>query len=788
MGAPTYFVVDYDNLASGSFSALGADLTWDAAASSGFIVTALENLDGLTGKLYCALLTGTLPDNNDTMTQGSVTADAVEDGALIAYPAYARRDLAVAGSGAITWDATAPDLGSTHSFKFDGQSTNCSANDILTFSGGQTAELIEIESDVGATGEYNVRFIGPLDTIGLPDDNETFTASPSGGDGTVDGQVHTRAYSPLDVHRMLMDLNDDEDIFDDDDLSRVDPTPSERSTDEIVDLLGTVNVSADVIKHMYGGSLTQASGDELISGLDVQVTSPVATTQPVIIQDDAIITDYWGNAYMPDSIKGSVRIMLKTRHDGVDIDGRRVKGKLTEFNNLYFTGGTTLGTASTALALFSSPDANNQTAVGTVAGAPYNTIVLTEGYQELDHNNGNGPQPFALSLAFGSANSLQAYERTKYIQRRGTAETLFGRDATFFDGVNLNFAYDNLTGAFSEDEIVYWGTEVTYTGQSTNFTVEDDGATGTCIFDMGGNTLPGTSKSMLGLDSGGDGTTNTVGTNTAAGSGTLIADDATDDDLYISRLTGILPVNNSEIWGGTSNADCLVDGTPESRTINNQFIGNYTGTNDACNFGISVAVANALLGDSYPDLDGGVQGPPDNQNGVVTGGKKWDTITCYPWDGSSLDINNDPEPDYDEMALATALVAATSTQVDVGSGNIPDNTPQLGWLRVERDSDGNMDLIEYDSHDGDRYFEIVGTAPSNAAISNDVMRAPIDEELTADGDVSFQAVKGAGSTQYVITVRNGYTALRNGPIKVAKATATFGATGFEVPISRISDG
>jgi hypothetical protein len=804
MGNPVYFVVDYDNEASGPFTAEGANLTWDAAASSGFIITVIDR--GTTGKLYCALLTGTIPDDNDQMTQGSTTADAVEDAALIAYPAYARQDLEVAGNGNITWDSGAPALGTTHSFKFDGQTTNCIVGDILEFSGGQKAELIEIESDVGASGEYNVRFITPLDTLGLPDDNATFTNGGS-GDGVVDGQVHTRAYSPLDLHRMLADLNDDEDIYDDDDLSRVDPTPSDRSTDEIISLLGTVNIDATVIKHMYGGSISQDSGKQLISGLDVQVTSPESDTQPVIIQNDAIVTDYWKNAYMPDSIKGQVRIMLKTRHDGVDIDGRRVKGKLLEFNNIYFTGGTTLGTASTALALFSSTDGNNQTAAATVAGAPYNTIVLTEGFQLINHNNGNGNQPFGLKIDFGSASSLQCYERTKYIQRRGTAETIFGRDATYFDGINLNFPYDNLTGAFSEDEKVCWGTVITWTGQSTNFTVgevvefdtagtptwgrllyqNDAGATGTGVFDFGGNALPGTSKTMTGLDSGGDGTTSTVGTNTASGTGTLIADDTTDDDLYISRLTGVLPVDNSEIYGMTSDADCLVDGTPQTRTINNQFVGVYTGTNYQTNFGISIDPSDAIVGDKYPDLDGGEQEPPNNQDGEVTGLKEYDTVTCYPWDGSSYDVNNDPEPDYDEMALATALVAATSTQVDVGAGNIPDNTPQIGNLRVERDSDGNMDLIPYDSHDGSRYFEIVGTAPSNAAISNDVMRAPIDKEMSADGTASFTAVKGAGSTQFVITVRNGYTALRNGPIKVAKSTATFGASGFSVPASRISD-
>ena len=76
-----------------------------------------------------------------------------------------------------------------------------------------------------------------------------------------------------------------------------------------------------------------------------------------------------------------------------------------------------------------------------------------------------------------------------------------------------------------------------------------------------------------------------------------------------------------------------------------------------------------------------------------------DVVTCYPWDGSTFDINGNAEPDYNEQTLATALVAASSTQVDVGTGNIPDNTPQIGYVRVERDSDNNLDLIPYDSHD-----------------------------------------------------------------------------------------
>jgi len=797
-----YFVVDYDNEASGPFVAEGANLTWDTGASIGFVVTVVD--EGTTGRLYCGLLSGSIPTDNDVLTQGAVTADALGDAALINYPAYFRQDAAVASGGAITW--TGPALGATHSFFFDGQTGNVTAGDILTFSpGGQTAEVITVESDTGVAGELSVRFISNLDE-GLPDDNDTFSNGVT-GDGVVNGLTHQRVYSPLHLHRMLADLNDDEDITSDDDLSRVDPTPSTRSTDEIVSLLGDVAIDTTVMKHMYGGSISQNSGATLFSGINVQVTSPNADTQPVLIQNDVIVTNYWKNAFMPDSIKGNVRIMLQTRVDGVDIDGKRIKGKLLEFGHSYFTGSTTLGEAATALALFSTVDGNNTTAVGTVAGAPYNTIVVTEGFQLLDYNNGAGDKPYGLSVDFGSASSKQCYERTKYIQRRGTAETLFGRDATYFDGINLNFPYDGETGGpFVEDEKVAWGTVVTWTGQTVGFTVgeviefsggsfgrllyqNDGGATGTAVIDFGGNALPAAAETMTGLDSGGDGTVGTVGTNTVAGTGTLVAldDDGATGNLYISRLTGVLPVNNSEIYGATSNAKCLVNGTPETRTINNQFIGVYTGANYQTNFGIGIDPTDAIVGDKFPDLLGGIQEPPNNQQGQVTGLKQYDTVTVFPWDGSSVDVNGDAEPDFNEMVLAVALTGGASTEVDVGTGNIPENTPATGFLRIQRDSDDNLDRVEYSAHNGDDTFTLVGTAPHDASIGNSVMRAFLDEEMAADGTASYTAVKGTANTQVAITVKNGYSAVRNGPIKPFKSNATFGATGFSVGAVRTSD-
>jgi hypothetical protein len=93
--------------------------------------------------------------------------------------------------------------------------------------------------------------------------------------------------------------------------------------------------------------------------------------------------------------------------------------------------------------------------------------------------------------------------------------------------------------------------------------------------------------------------------------------------------------------------------------------------------------------------------------------------------GESVTITADA---LNQMQLTTALVAGVSTTVVVNA--IPANTPQTGFLRVERDSDGKYDLVQYSSWTGST-FTLVGTAPSAASIGNDVYRAGIMQFTTS---------------------------------------------------------
>lgn len=796
-----YYQLNFDNEASGPFVAEddGNLLTW--SGGTGFIVTLISNV-GTIGKMSIALVSGTPPAENDVITQATTTADVNESLAptgakLMLYPAYFRDDLTVPATGICAWVGLA--LGATHSFFFDAQTQDAIVGEILTFSGGAECEVITLIEQAGAEGEFAVRFITPLDTQGLPADNETFTGDTA-ADGTLNGVVHDRAYRGLHLHRLLSDLNDDEFFAGVDVLSIIHPTPSARSTDKIVELKSNIVIDDEIAQHMYDASIVQASGFVKYGGLNLQVTSPLASTQPVLIQNDAIITDYWKNAYMPDSIAGNIRIMLKIRDDNVDIDGRRVKGKLLEFGEIYFEGGTTLGDATTSLALFSSGDGNNNTSVGTVAGAPYNTIIITEGFQTIDYNNGNGPTEYGFSVDFGSADSLETWERMKYEQRRGTAELFFGRNAQLATGINRNFPYDGGSGTFVEDEILAWGYECPYTGQSINFTIgevvtfsgggsgrilylDDGGATGTIIVDLNRELpIPLTAETITGVDSGGDGTVGTPVDNSNAGTGLLIGldDGGATGALYYQGLTGLDPVDSQTVYGSTSNAVANVNQASGAsfRTINNQFMGIFTGTNFQTNFGIGIDTTDSILNDINLNLAGVGQGPPNNQQGKVTG-VAGDYVTVYPFDGSTFDVNGDAEPNFNEMLVVAPALTGASSEIVVGA--IPDNAPASGFLRVERDADNELLLVEYSSHDEIDTFTLVGTFPEAAAIGNTVMRALLDETMTTTQ--SAYTAKFGSSEQVAVTLKRGGGAA----IVPGKVNPTFGATGFDVAPGRVSD-
>ena len=172
-------------------------------------------------------------------------------------------------------------------------------------------------------------------------------------------------------------------------------------------------------------------------------------------------------------------------------------------------------------------------------------------------------------------------------------------------------------------------------------------------------------------------------------------DQGTTGNVYGQQLTGVVPTLGQTLFGETSNGTLDVNSAVSTRTINNQFVGAYTGTNYQTNFGIAIDPTDAIAGDSFPNLLEVTISPPDNRSGTVTNLVAGDRVTVYPWDGVSTDVNGDALPTFGEMTITAGVTGGVSTSLVVGAGNIPANTPAAGFLRLERDSDGNYDLLEY---------------------------------------------------------------------------------------------
>lgn len=523
----------------------------------------------------------------------------------------------------------------------------------------------------------------------------------------------------LELHRALQDFADDETAAGDDLLDMTSLNPSERSTDNIVTLLNGYNIDDTAAEHLYDGSITQAGGDTIYAGL-VVVGSVTAGTEPQIVQDNAIVTSYWGTGLNSDAAAQTImRSMVKVRDVGSDVDGRRIRVHARELGSTYAEFAVTMGLGNNTAALFTVTDLNNQTVEGTISG--WSSIVNTEGYQTIDLNNGNGAQPYYSEWDRGSQTINDLYERGKWIQRRGTSETIHGINGELFRGITHEWAYDNeASGPFAEDEILSWGTGVT-AGTGLLLALDDQGATGT---------------------------------------------------MWIQLLTGVVPVDDDEITGGTSSATCDVNGAVTSRPVPTTFLGQSTGSAIIGSFGIGVQASDLTNNDTLFDLTNTQQTPPNNQTFTVSGlvsGE--DRVMVGPNDGAG-------EFDYDQFTANGAQTSGAGV-FNVNEA-IPGDTPTSGTIRIFNDN--SYDRVPYSSWSGSQ-FTLTGTLPNNVSNAANTWLSYID--LLASGTSAAFTTVYTSDRNLVVSVRSGSTP--GSEIKPFKTPAVFGSAGGGVTAIRTDD-
>lgn len=535
----------------------------------------------------------------------------------------------------------------------------------------------------------------------------------------------TTRYTVLDFHRWLQDLADNASSSGDDFLDITDDTPSDRSTDNIITLLGSYNIDDTAAEYLYDGSISQDCGDTLYAGLIV-VGAVYGTTTLQVVQDNALYdgdSPFWGTGINTDPAANILcRMMIKVRDAGSDIDGKRVRVYAREWGATYAEFSVTMGLGNATAAIFTNQDLNNQTDVDTVA--TWTGITNVEGYQLIDINNGNGDRPYFSQWNRAAYSINQLYERAKWLSRRGSSSTVYGMDGELFRGITHEWDYDVESGGpFSENETLSWGSGTT-AGTGALLALDDNGSTGT---------------------------------------------------MWIQLLTGVAPTDGLTITGGLSSATCSVNGSPSSHTLGAVFLGTSTGSAIIGAFGVGIEASDLSVNDKIFDLTNTQQSPPNTVTFTLSGLVSGEDQVLVGPKGAGNEI------DEDQLSLTASLTSSSVTSVTVTPA-IPTDTPTSGTLRIKTNT-GVFLRVPYSSWTGSTFtipsYDFSGS--NNCSSGNDTYISYIDKTASS-GNETFSVVYSTDRNLYVRVRDGGAT-----PIKTFETPAVLGSAGGSSTAIRTSD-
>jgi hypothetical protein len=559
---------------------------------------------------------------------------------------------------------------------------------------------------------------------------DDFTVAVNGNIRHASGATH---YTVLELHRMLQLMADDASVSSANDLLDITcPTPSDRSTDNIITLLGAYNIDDTAAEYLYAGSIKQgtAGTETIYGGLKVLGAVNNDETQIQIIQNDALYdpTPFWGTqeagGYNGDAVSGVLmRILVKCRDAGADIDGKRIRVQARHWGDTYDFFPVTLGEGEAVAALGTTPDAQNNVPIGTVqAWAAGDIPTNLEGYQTIDLNNGAGPQPYYSKWTYNT-NTLGLKAIWNWIKeitsQASPAADVYNMNGELFLGVTHEIAVTAVSGTWDLDvpEVLTWTT----------------------------------------------------------GSGQLLAVNhaSAPTKMWIQLLTGIAPTGGLELTGTTSTAKAT-QGIVTTRTVPKVFLGSYTGTVIGA-FGVGIDTADLTASDTIQDLLGATQTPPNNVTFTVSGLVNGHDYVLVGPKAAGNDFA------FNQLTLKTTLSGAGETAV-VCTAAIPVDTPAAGTIRIQLDT-GVYRLIAYTSYATDT-FTIASTSFTgvNAATQpRNVMITYIDT-LCNDTSEAFTTIYNAPRSLY-IRVRDGGAS----PIKTYESAGSLTAAGGGAVASRIAD-
>lgn len=634
----------------------------------------------------------------------------------------------------------------------------------------------------------------------------------------------------IEFHRALQDFADDASSSGNDELDITDDNPSDRSTDNIITLLGSYNIDDTAAEHLYDGSIIQSSGNVVYDGI-VNFGNP--EIELGIIQNGAVIADDWWNqgGAHGTATGGSTSTLTDTG---------------ASWTTNQWVGYVVRNTTDGSQGLITANTATELTISGLMYGGTNNTNASSEVYfiaKGLNADAANGiSHRFMVKVRTGGADidnkKLIGFSRT--FQRTYTEFTINSTSngnnvLACSDGTDLNNStapnsiYDSTTTTYqgnfagmSNTTAGYAAIDVNNDGSNEFFYSEWNRGSGsindlyeytkyqsrykseltTPLYGLAGDLFRGITHQIAVTSGTGTFVQNETLTFSGGATAILLAVDNTTassaTEVWVQILTGSAPAAAETFTGdgGSSSAGTVDTGGSTARALSYPFVGQSTGSALIGAYGVGVEYADLTNSDSLRGLDNVVYTPPNNVTFTVSGlvsGE--DRVLIAPSTGAgSTTINTS------QLALSGTLNTTNVSSISTAT-SIPTDTPSAGFIRVADDS-GFYRRIKYSSYSGSTFTidtTYHGSADTNnpgntiandfdtgggnviATSGNNIWIAYIDD-LAASTEASFTSVFSS-TRNLVVKVRDG----GGSPIKEFLSSAQLTSGGGSATAIRTSD-
>ena len=528
------------------------------------------------------------------------------------------------------------------------------------------------------------------------------------------------------INRSLQKIAWDFLITGDDEVNLSFPNPSKEEAlgkiitlnDWTTDYAVNYTVTDLVMESHFGGSVSQNGGADIYYG--IQVLGSSTTPIPINILQNAVnLTSHWGTGKNQTDSNTQLRVMIKGRSGGADIDGLRLIITANTRLQTYAIWETTLALGESVASISTDADPQNTTLQATVEAYG---ITKSEGYKQLDLD-GNGNKNYLGEWSYagaGAGNKKALYEYVKVLLVDDTIDTLYGVTGPLWTGRVYDCVITPGTGTWVQNETLSWGT----------------GATA------------GTGH-LMGVDS----LTATITTR-----------------LLFHLDTGVFP-EAALVITGNGTATGTVSGTPVKLSTSPNHLAQFTGAWIGA-FGIGFAQAEVGVVDSFKDLDGNSVTPPNNVpiTGTIEALNLADDLHVFLATKDSV-LN---APDY---------TVYTAVGEIIGSGNITMNeaiasdTPGAGWVGVKKTGTTTYKFYEYSSWTGSE-FTLVGTIAGDAITASDpAFHAIFYDSMTGAGTTKTISNSLVYTADIAVRgwVRHGDA---SGVDKIIPISGTIGSGGF----------